>query len=277
MLYAPDLVTLDYVRQHRRLTSTETTDNALLQSLISEASADFQRATDRMCMPYTATHTFDYQAPYKLDLRGYDLCAVTTLTNGDGAAVSSGNYALRSPNLYPKWRVEITANASVTFTWDDTPQEAISIAGVWGYVPNYPSFWQASGSVVPAGNLTDSATTATLVSVSGISVGMYGKIDSETVQFTAVNTGTNAVTFTRAQLGTTAAAHTSGAIIYRANVQADIAFAVREMVVYQYLSKDKTGGRVTVFEGGTTVVEDLDPRVQRAINDHARKMIVSVR
>lgn len=275
MLYTPDLVTLDYVRQHRRLQTTETEDNALLQSLISEASAEFQRQIDRVCMPYTATHTFDYQAPYKLDLRGYDLCAVTTLTNGDGAAVSSGNYALRSPNVYPKWRVEITANASVTFTWDDTPQEAISVAGIWGYVPNYPSFWQASGSVVPAGNLTDSATTATLASVSGISVGMYARIDSEIVQVTAV--AGFVVTFTRAQLGTTAAAHTSGAIIYRANVQADIAFAVREMVVYQYLSKDKTGGRVTVYDGGTTVVEDLDPRVQRAINDHARKMIVSVR
>lgn len=275
MLYTPDLVTLDYVRQHRRLQTDEVADNALLQSLISEASAEFQRQIDRVCMPYTATHTFDYQAPYKLDLRGYDLCAVTTLTNGDGAAVSSGNYALRSPNVYPKWRVEITANASVTFTWDDTPQEAISIAGVWGYVPNYPSFWQASGSVVPAGNLTDSATTATLASVSGISVGMYARIDSEIVQVTAV--AGFVVTFTRAQLGTTAAAHTSGAIIYRANVVADIQKAVREVVVYNYLSKDKNGGRVTVYEGGLATVEDLDPTVKNAIADHARKRIVSVR
>lgn len=275
MLYAPELVTLDYVRQHRRLQTTETADNALLQSLISEASADFQRAADRICMPYVATHTFDYQAPYVLQLRGYDLCAVTTLTNGDGAAVDAANYVLRSPNVYPKWRVELKANASVTFTWDDAPQEAISIAGIWGYVPNYPAFWQASGSVVPVGNLTDSATTATLVSVSGISVGMYAKIDNEVVQVTAV--AGFVVTFTRAQLGTTAAAHTAGAIIYRANVQADIAFAVREMVVYQYLSKDKSGGRVTVYEGGTVMVDDLDPRVRQAIVDHGRKQIVSVR
>jgi hypothetical protein len=48
-------------------------------------------------------------------------------------------------------------------------------------------------------------------------------------------------------------------------------------VVYQYLAKDRAGGRVTVMDGGSVIVEDLDPRVQRAIDDHRRKQIVSVR
>lgn len=275
--YAPDLVTLAYVRQHRRLQTTQTTDNALLKSMISEASAEFQRQIDRICMPYVATHVFDYAAPYTLTLRGYDLLAVTTLTNGDGDTISGSEYVLRSANEYPKWRIELKTNGTATFTWDDTWQQAISVAGIWGYVPNYGAFWTASGSVVPVSNISDSATTATLASATNLEVGMYAKIDSEVVQFTEVNTSTGAVTFTRAELGTTAAAHTSGAAISKANVLPDIKKAVRELAVYAYLSKDKSAGRVTVYEGGTVTVDDLDPSVDRAIRDHRRKQIVSVR
>lgn len=277
MITPPDLVTLDYVRQHRRLQSTQTTDNTLLQSMITEASAEFQRQIDRVCMPYLATNVFDYQAPYTLTFRGYDLLAVTTLTNGDGDTISGSEYVLRSANEYPKWRIELKATGTSTFTWDDTWHEAISIAGTWGYVPNYPSFWTASGSVVPAGNISDSATTATLVSAATLEVGMYVRVDSEVLQLVTVNTSTGAITFTRAELGTTAAAHTAAAVIYRANVLPDIMKAVRELAVYAYLSKDKSAGRVTVYEGGTVTVDDLDPSVDRAIKDHRRKQIVSVR
>lgn len=274
MLYTPDLVTLTYVRQHRRLQTTETGDDILLQSLINEASADFQRAVGRVCMPYYAAHTFDYQNPYMLTLRGYDLLAVTTLTNGDSATISSGNYVLRSSNLYPKWRVQIKQNASTTFTWSATPEEAISIAGWWGYAPNYPSFWTDTALDIPAGNITSSSTSFTLVSTSGLEVGMYVKVEDEIMQVTALTS--TVVTHTRAELGTTAAAHNAGVAIYRANALADIQFAVREMVVYQYLSKDRTGGRVQVYDGGVMTVEDLDPRVNRAIREHGYKQIVSV-
>ena len=275
MNYAPDLVTLDYVRQHRRLQTTETTDDALLQSLVSEASAEFQRQIDRVCLPYVATNVFDYQAPYTLTFRGYDLLAVTTLTNGDGATISGSEYVLRSANQYPKWRIELKANGTSTFTWDDTWHEAISVAGVWGYVPNYAAFWTDTGYDIPVGNITSSSTSFTLAATSALEVGMYIKVDSEVMQITELTS--TAVTHTRAELGTTAAAHTAGAAITRANVLADIMFAVRELVVYQYLAKDRAGGRVTVYDGGTVAVEDLDPRVQRAVADHRRKQIVSVR
>lgn len=275
MNYAPDLVTLDYVRQHRRLQTTETTDDALLQSLISEASAEFQRQIDRVCLPYVVTNVFDYQAPYTLTFRGYDLLAVTTLTNGDGATISGSEYVLRSANVYPKWRIELKANGTSTFTWDDTWHEAISVAGVWGYVPNYAAFWTDTGYDIPVGNITSSSTSFTLAATSALEVGMYIKVDSEVMQITAL--APTQVTHTRAELGTTAAAHTAGAAITRANVLADIMFAVRELVVYQYLAKDRAGGRVTVYDGGTVAVEDLDPRVQRAVADHRRKQIVSVR
>lgn len=275
MNYAPNLVTLAYVRQHRRLQTTETTDDALLQSLISEASAEFQRQIDRVCLPYVATNVFDYQSPYTLTFRGYDLLAVTTLTNGDGATISGSEYVLRSANVYPKWRIELKVNGTSTFTWDDTWHEAVGVAGVWGYVPNYAAFWTDTGYDIPVGNITSSSTSFTLAATSALEVGMYIKVDSEVMQITAL--APTQVTHTRAELGTTAAAHTAGAAITRANVLADIMFAVREMVVYQYLAKDRAGGRVTVYDGGTVAVEDLDPRVQKAIADHRRKQIVSVR
>ena len=275
MIYTPDLVTLAYVRQHRRLQTTETTDDALLQTLISEASAEFQRQIDRVCMPYVATNVFDYQAPYTLTFRGYDLLAVTTLTNGDGDTISGSEYVLRSANQYPKWRIELKANGTSTFTWDDTWHEAISVAGTWGYVPNYAAFWTDTGYDIPVGNITSSSKSFTLAVTSALEAGMYIKVDSEVMQITELTP--TVVTDTRAELGTTAAAHTAGAAINRANVLADIMFAVRELVVYQYLAKDRAGGRVTVYDGGTVAVEDIDPRVQKAVADHRRKQIVSVR
>ena len=49
-----------------------------------------------MCLPYVATNVFDYQAPYTLTFRGYDLLAVTTLwTNGDGDTISGSEYVLK--------------------------------------------------------------------------------------------------------------------------------------------------------------------------------------
>jgi oligopeptide/dipeptide ABC transporter ATP-binding protein len=214
---------------------------------------------------------FDYQAPYTLTFRGYDLLAVTTLTNGDGATISGSEYVLRSANQYPKWRIELKANGTSTFTWDDTWHEAISVAGVWGYVPNYAAFWTDTGYDIPVGNITSSSTSFTLAATSALEVGMYIKVDSEVMQITELTS--TAVTHTRAELGTTAAAHTAGAAITRANVLADIMFAVRELVVYQYLAKDRAGGRVTVMAGGPELLiadeptTALDVTVQREILD----------
>lgn len=283
LLHTPDLVTLDSVKRHRKLTDTQTKDDALLQDFITKASAAFQSKIQRVCLPYYATHVFDAAPPhcraYTLDVGklGFDLLAITTLTNGDATTISGANVALRTPNLYPKWRVELKQSAGVTFTYNTDWQEAISLAGWWGYVPNYPMCWRDTGVDVPLGGITSSSTTMTLDEDDAklIEVGAYLKLDDEIVQVTARDV--TSITYTRARLGTTATSHNAGVALNAFELEPDIADAVREMVVYAYKAKDRVGGTVKVYEGGIVTVDDLDKSVAECIQRHERKGVMVIR
>lgn len=276
LLYTPSLVTLDAVKRHRRLSDAHTKDDELLVMLISAASAAFQQAVQRVCAPYWATHTFDYGGqvtkPYTLDVgkAGLDLLDVTTLTNGDGSPIAANKLALRTANMYPKWRIEIKQSAGTTFTYNNDWQDAISVQGWWGYVPNYLTCWQDSTVDVPGGGMTASATSITLTQADAarIDIGAHVKVDDEIVFVTARDA--TSISITRGQLGTTAASHNAGAALNVFVAQPDISDAVREMVVYSYKSIDRVGGRVTVFEGGAVTMEDMDRSVADAIVRHRR-------
>ena len=191
LLYTPDLITLEVVKRHRKLTSAQTTDDAMLIDMIRRASATFQTAIRRVCVPYYGAHTFDAVSPfcrlYTLDVGkvGFDLLEIETLTNGDTTTISGAGVALRTANIYPKWRVELKPSAGVTFTYATDWQDAISLLGWWGYVPNYPTCWQDTTADVPAGNITDSATSVTFAT-EGIAALVetlaYLKIDDEVMQ-----------------------------------------------------------------------------------------------
>lgn len=286
LLYTPDLVTLEMVKRHRKLTAAQSSDDAVLIDMIHRASATFQSSIRRVCVPYYGVHTFDamslYCRQYTLDVgkAGFDLLEIETLTNGDGATISASGVALRTGNVYPKWRVELKPSAGVAFTYNGDWQDAISLLGWWGYVPNYPSYWQDTSADVPAGGLTDSTATTTMTFGSEpvaalIETLAYLKIDDEVLQATARSGAV--VTLKRAQLGTTAAAHTAGTAISAFQIEQDIADAVREMVVYAYKAKDRVGGSVKVYEGGIVTIDDMDKLVAEAIQRHERKTMLVIR
>lgn len=65
-----------------------------------------------------------------------DLCSITTVTNGDGTTVTSGQYT-----TYPKTlttnnpvieRVRLLSNSGVTWDYSTDYENAVSIAGKWG-------------------------------------------------------------------------------------------------------------------------------------------------
>ena len=72
-------------------------------------------------------------------------------------------------------------------------------------------------SITLASTITSTATTIPLSSVSGLTTTGFIKIDSETIGYTNIS-GTSLINCTRAQNGTTAASHTSGAAIYVQNL-----------------------------------------------------------
>ncbi len=271
--YTPWLVPLEYVRQHRTLTDVETQDDDLLSELIAEASAEFIAALQRIPMPYVDSKQFGADRVSGLDLKlRDDLLAVTSITDGNGASVSGSDYNLRPDNHYPKHTIELL---SISGSWWGAPyrEDRITVAGTWGYVPHYLNGAWRQLTTLSANLSTTTGLTLTLTSTEGLSVGDYLKVDNETFGYITAVTSTTVTVDERGALGTTAATHTSSTAVYVYRQLPDIMKAVRAMVVYAYTSKDKIGGTTRIYDGGTLVVEDLDPSVDAARKRHMRKIM----
>jgi hypothetical protein len=267
-LYTPDLITLNAARSDRRLAVAETGDDALIQRYISECSTEFAvGGLMRTPHPYIDTLAFDYYNPREIEL-GADLLAITTLTNGDGTALASTEYVTKPTNELPKWKVQMKIGSAYLFNYITSLEEAISIAGIWGYVPHYLRCWRQLTTL--SGAVTDAVTTSITVTIGTLfEVGHYALIGSEQVKVTAI--ATNTLTVERGANGTTAATHSSNDAVKVFDQLPDIAGAVLAMVVYRYLHKDQIGSRVTVIDNGVVQVDDLDPRVQKTIDRHTRR------
>lgn len=75
----------------------------------------------------------------RLWLDGYDLCQITSVTNGDGTTVASSQYVTEPRNETPYQALRLKQNASVAWTYSDTPEDAIAIVGRWAYSTSAPA------------------------------------------------------------------------------------------------------------------------------------------
>lgn len=275
-LYQPLLCTVNYLRQHRNLTAAETSDDALLLSFIQEASIEICEAIKRIPHPFVQTRAYDYGGSFMPNVRTLnfdeDLLALTTLNNGGGATISASDYTLVSANSYPKWRVVLNLISTNSFTYTSTPESAVSVAGIWGYVPHYPSAWKVLTTTAEV--LDDSETGVDLTAGTLIEVGHYLLIDSEQMLVTALST--NTATVERGVNGTTAANHLTGVNVAAFQQANDIKGATRSIAAYYYMTKNQIGARVSVFDGGTVQVQELDPRIQKTVDRHKRRTIMGV-
>ena len=274
-LYNPWLITLNYLRQHRSLATTETGDDTLLGSFVQEASNEVGEAMKRVPHPTVQTRSYDYAGGFMPNVRTLnldeDLLALTTLTSA-GATISSSDYVMLPNNGYPKWRVQLKALSALSFSYSTSPEQAVSIAGIWGYVPHYPACWKTLTTLAEA--LDTSETAIDLTSGTLIEVGHYLLIDSEQMFVTAISS--NTATVERGVNGTTAATHDTLTAVTAFQQAPDIAGAVRSIAAYYYLTKNQIGARVTVFDGGAVQVQELDPRIQKTIDRHKRRTIMGV-
>lgn len=281
-LYTPDLITLNYTRRHRRLQDNESLDDELLKTFISESSTEFASALMRTPHPYVDTHFYD--APYSDGQRdnfgvfrelevNADLLAITTLMNGDTTTIAPTGYVLEDANEYPKWQIRMKWDNQFAFTFNDNPQQAISVLGVWGYVPHYLRCWKQLTTLGEA--IADNLTTSvTLTSAAGIEIGHYGLIGNEQVK--VLDIADKVLIVEREVNGTTAAAHDTALPFKVFDQLPDIKGAVVAMTAYKYLHKDQIGSRVSVIDNGVVQVDDLDPQVQKTIDRHSRPKIMGV-
>lgn len=128
---------------------SSSSEDSLLTALIAQAQAHLEAQTGRVFEASAdTTKRFDAVEDVLHDedgrrltlwLRGYDLCAITSVTNGDGTTVASSSYVTEPRNETPYWGLRLKANASVAWTYSDTPEDAISISGRWAYSVTPPA------------------------------------------------------------------------------------------------------------------------------------------
>jgi hypothetical protein len=116
-------------------------DDTFLERLMTAAIAYIEGpngADRRFNVTADTTRSFDANRNVSADRRTLtlddDLCQITSITNGDGATVSASNYSTRPRNNPPYYALTIKYNSTSSFwTWQDTPEDAITIVGRWGY------------------------------------------------------------------------------------------------------------------------------------------------
>ena len=117
------------------------TDDVLLASLIDSAGAIIDRYTGRT-FEASADSTRYFDALSDTDghrlIFDEDICAITTVTNGDSVVVASDEYVTMPANETPYYGIELLMSANKSWDYTTDHQNAISVAGKWAYSQTVP-------------------------------------------------------------------------------------------------------------------------------------------
>jgi len=121
----------------RYLGITGSGDDELLSELLASAQQIIETHTGKKFEASSdTTRYFDAVA----DVDGYKLffdqwCAdITSITNGDGESVSGSSYVTMPVNGEQYYGVKLLGSKSVTWTYTDDAESAISVTGKWAYM-----------------------------------------------------------------------------------------------------------------------------------------------
>lgn len=261
-----DFTTLTAVRlavlQQGVSSTIDTDDDALLKQYIAAASTLIARHTGRTFTPFYQARAHDYRDPYVLNL-DTDLLELASLTNGDAASIATSAVLLLSANIYPKWRLKIKNSSGLAFTYQDDAEQALTVTGWWGYHSDYDRAFVNTLETVPVGDLASGATSFTATDADGLDAlgrqrfedGQLLRIDNELIKVVGVNASTNVITIRRAQLGTTAAAHTAATAISSWRVLADVELQCQRLVLWAYKRRDSVQS-ITFLDTNVTLRDD---------------------
>ena len=120
-------------------TSTSTTasvDNTIIQHCLDAAQAQIDRYTHRTFEASTTAARY-FDAIEDVDGRTLylddDLAAIASVTNGDGAALTSTSYVTRPVNETPYREIRIRSGSDNAWTYNTEPESAITVVGYWAY------------------------------------------------------------------------------------------------------------------------------------------------
>lgn len=237
--------TLTGLRRVLALSSTQTDDDELLLSLLQTASRLIDGYTGRQFFPVQATRTYTVQNPATL-LLDADLLALSSLTNGDGTTIPTAAVHVEPSGMAVASSLVLDRTQSA-FTHDGDPVAALSVAGTWGYHPDWSNAWAGSGDTVQDDPLSSSATTLTVSDADAAQATGYGqrfavgqllRIEDEYLHVLAINTTTNTLTVARGVNGTTAASHAQDTAIDVYAIPADVQSACLRIASWLYKQPD---------------------------------------
>jgi len=135
--------TLDDLKTYLGITSRDT-DDALLYSIITRA----QQYIDTHCKrKFEASADTTKYLDAVEDVDGYvlylgaagDLCAITSVTNGDDTVLAATDYVTQPRSYTPYHALRLLASSGYTWTYDDDHENAITIVGKWAYSTSAPN------------------------------------------------------------------------------------------------------------------------------------------
>ena len=130
--------TLQEFKNYKNISSTDATDDSVIEDIIETVSRYIDRKTGRTFYARTATKYYDVPIGLTLCL-DEDLLSVTKLLNGDGSEIVSANYILIPPNSAPYHSIRLKTGSGIIWVSDNGETESvISVAGSWGYSSTTP-------------------------------------------------------------------------------------------------------------------------------------------
>ena len=197
-----------YTTARGQTSTTDTSDDAVIESLLKAISRYVDTQTARWFYPRIETRYFD--VPYSRELvTDADLLEILSITNGDGISIPSTEYSLRPRNQSPHFIIRLLDNSTYYWASDGSgnTHDVIEVTGIWGCHNHYSAAWETITTL--AEDLDTSETGFDVSSGTNISVGNIVRIGDELSYISAV--ATNTLTGTRAENGSTAATHSNGA------------------------------------------------------------------
>lgn len=132
---------------------TSSSDDSLLADAISRAEAMIDRHCHRHFEPESqhgpaASHVHyftplreiyggDLLDEYTLNLN-HDLAELTSITNGDGSVIPNNQVVLLPLNTVPTSMIRIKSSSGYFWTYSDSPEGSVQIAGKWSYSLDVP-------------------------------------------------------------------------------------------------------------------------------------------
>lgn len=199
----------DYIRSRNGNVPADTTDDAIIESLLVSASRYIDSQTGRHFYPFIETRYYSVPGVDEVDPRllnlDADLLEVITLTNGDGTAIPSTEYKLQPKNSSPHYGIRL--NDISTYYWatdaSGDSHDVISVAGIWGCHPRYSIAW---ATITTAAEAMDASETGYDVTAgTDFKVADIIRFDNEFGYISSILS--NTLTITRGENGSTATTH----------------------------------------------------------------------